>query len=215
MTSIGDGAFYECSSLKTIIIPESVTNIGDYAFYGCSDLTTIKIPEGLSGIGRSTFYNCSSLTSINIPESVTSIGDYAFRGCSSLETITIPEGLASIGNFAFCLCSSLTNVYCLTEEVPEIELNAFKGTPIEVATLYVPEGSVDVYKTTSPWSSFGTIIGLTQDMIDGIKDLKDSKDFRNFKDFKDTWYSLDGHKMGSKPTKQGIYIVGGRKVLIK
>ncbi len=110
VTSIGDDAFAECSSLTAIKIPEGVTSIGDYAFQSCSCLTAITIPEGVTSIGSYAFYYCSSLTAITIPESVTSIGNYAFRGCSSLTAITIPESVTSIGSSAFAGCSSLTAI---------------------------------------------------------------------------------------------------------
>ena len=81
VTSIGDSAFYYCSSLTSIAIPEGVTSIGEGAFYYCSDLTSITIPKGITSIGYGTFRHCSSLTSITIPEGVTSIGDGVFYGC--------------------------------------------------------------------------------------------------------------------------------------
>ena len=58
-----------------------VTAIGSYAFYGCSSLTSINIPEGVTAIGGAAFQNCSSLTSINIPEGVTAIETSAFEYC--------------------------------------------------------------------------------------------------------------------------------------
>jgi len=88
-----------------------VTAIGEYAFYNCDSLTSITIPESVTSIGDSAFSACSNLTSITIPDSVTSIGDFAFRYCESLESITIPDSVTEIGDSAFAACSSLENVY--------------------------------------------------------------------------------------------------------
>ena len=91
VTSIGDYAFIDCSSLTSIKIPSSVTSIGWYTFSGCSSLTSIKIPDSVTSIAANAFQRCSSLTSIKIPDSVTSIGEDAFDGCSNL-TICCPDG---------------------------------------------------------------------------------------------------------------------------
>ena len=78
VTSIGDHAFYDCSSLTSVTIPNSVTSIGSYAFNGCSSLTSVTIPNSVTSIGERAFRACRSLTSVTIGNSVTSIGDYAF-----------------------------------------------------------------------------------------------------------------------------------------
>ena len=80
----------DCSSLETIVIPNSVTSIGDGAFYGCSSLETIEIPNSVTSIGNGAFRDCSSLETIEIPNSVTSIGEYAFADCN-LIAITLHE----------------------------------------------------------------------------------------------------------------------------
>ena len=128
VTSIGDEAFYYCSSLTSITIGNSVTSIGDYAFYHCSSLTipvynahcfaymptsfegAYVIPEGIKQIAGGAFYDCRSLASVTIPNSVTSIGYEAFYRCISLTSVTIPNSVTSIGEYAFRLCTSLTSV---------------------------------------------------------------------------------------------------------
>lgn len=87
VTSIGDGAINECSSLTSITLPNSVTSIGRWAFMGCPFLTSITIPEGVTSIGENAFAFCQSLTPITLPNSVTSIGGWAFSDCSSLTSI--------------------------------------------------------------------------------------------------------------------------------
>ena len=96
-----------------LVIPDSVTSIGDSAFWNCSSLTSISIPSGVTSIGGWAFSDCSRLTSISIPDSVTSIGASAFSGCSNLTSISIPDSVKSIGDYAFWDCSSLTSITIL------------------------------------------------------------------------------------------------------
>ena len=110
VASIGEYAFYECSSLTGVTIPVGVASIGNSAFSGCTSLSSVSIPEGVTSVANRAFYGCSSLTSITIPGSVTSIGKSAFCGCSSLTGVTIPAGVTSIANRAFYGCSSLTSI---------------------------------------------------------------------------------------------------------
>ena len=110
VTSIGEYAFYYCTSLASITIPNSVTSIENHAFSDCTSLTSVTIPNSVTSIGGSAFYNCTSLTSITIGDSVTSIGSYAFSDCDSLASVTIPNNITFIGNYAFHNCDSLTNI---------------------------------------------------------------------------------------------------------
>ncbi len=117
VTSIGDEAFYNCTSLTSVTIPDSVTSIGMDAFSYCTSLTSVTIPDSVTSIGAWAFSECTSLTSVTIPDSVSSIGESAFSECTSLTSVTIPDSVTSIGVNAFKNCTSLKEViYNGTEE---------------------------------------------------------------------------------------------------
>lgn len=106
--SIGDAAFYYCSSLSGITIPYGITSIGTFAFSNCRSLSSIIIPDGTISIKKNAFQFCSLLSNIILPDSITSIGKNAFDSCSSLSSITIPDSITSIGTYAFNSCYSLS-----------------------------------------------------------------------------------------------------------
>ena len=137
-----DGIYYNINYDKT-----SVTVTFETKYYN-SYSGSISIPSivtygsttyNVTSIGYKAFYNCSGLTSVTIPSSVTSIGDGAFRNCNSLTSVT-----------------------SYASQVPETSSLAFQNVSISSATLYVPESSIDAYKSTSPWSSFGTILPIDE-----------------------------------------------------
>ncbi len=107
VTEIGNEAFYQNNSLKSIAIPNSVTFIGENAFLQCFRLSNANLNEGLSEIKHSAFFQCNSLTDITIPNSVTTIRMYAFRECKNIACVIIGENTESIGRFAFYGCENL------------------------------------------------------------------------------------------------------------
>ena len=124
VTSIGDYAFSECHSLKSINIPDSVTRIGYSAFKNCGCLTSISIPPSVTTIEDGTFLGCHSLRNINIPDTVTRIGRSAFEDCASLTSINIPPSLTTIEDGTFLCCHSLSNI-SIPDTVTSIEDYAF------------------------------------------------------------------------------------------
>ena len=156
VTSIGDEAFYECSSLTSIEIPNSVTSIGVLAFSNCSGLTSVTIPNSVTSIGLGAFADCSSMTSIYIPNRVTGIGVEVFSGCSSLTSIYIPNSVTGIGGWAFRNCSGLTYIACKALTPPALGDEVFSDVDHSIP-LYVPSSSIDAYKAADQWKDFTNI----------------------------------------------------------
>ena len=129
--------------VTSVDIPKSingvdVTGIGEAAFWYCSDLRSISMPDTITYIGDSAFYGCSSLRSITIPGGAVIIDDFTFSGCSSLENVIIGEGITSIERFAFENCGNIKSM-TIPESVRNINVNAFRGTGID--TVYCSKGS--------------------------------------------------------------------------
>ena len=215
VTSIGEWAFYGCSGLTSVTIPNSVTSIGNDAFYYCGGLTTIDVAvDNLNySSGNGVLFNKDKTTLIQypggkqgeyiIPNSVTQIGSAAFGyctsltsvtiGCSGLTSVTITNSVTSIGNDAFYYCGGLTSVtnYAATPQI--INNSVFISVNMSACTLYVPKGSLSTYQAADVWKEFGKIIGI--DAPQGIHNLSSD------------------HIQSTKIIRNGqVYILRGEKI---
>lgn len=143
MTYIPPNAFFRCTSLKSVVIPDSVTSIGDSAFYGCSALKSIEIPYGVTIIEAHTFVGCESLKSIVIPNSVTSVGIAVFWKCTNLKSIILSNNMTTIEGFLFSGCVSLDSIV-IPDTVTEIGDSAFYNCKA-LKTIKIPSSVTYIY----------------------------------------------------------------------
>ena len=115
VTAIADNAFYKCTKLKEITIPDSVTSIGDNAFEYCSALTSIVVPSTVTSFGNWVFLYCSGLLSAEIKANVTTIDFNTFNGCSALKTISLSSSISSLADYTFVGLWSLETINVLDE----------------------------------------------------------------------------------------------------
>ncbi len=165
--TIGNNAFYNCTNLTEVQIPDTVTRIGTNLFQGCTKLAQVNLPEGITSIpdytfaycraletftigsnvtfiGESAFYNCSALTEAEIPDAVSYIGPHAFDSDKALERLSVGKGITSVGDYAFYACSALSEVlFAEIEGQLTLGDHVFDGC-LGIEAIELPEGLTNV-----------------------------------------------------------------------
>ena len=162
VTSIGNSAFF-CTSLTSITIPDRVTSIGKWAFCNCTSLASIRIPDGVTSIGSAAFRDCTSLTNLSIPDTVTSIEDGTFSGCTSLTNITLPDSVTSIGDSAFQYCRSLTGI-SIPDGVTIIGDYAFSGCT-SLTSITLPDSVMGIGESAFNYTSLTGSITIPDSVV--------------------------------------------------
>ena len=112
------------ASIKSVVIKPGVTGIGEYAFYGCTGMTQLTLPDGVTRLGQLAFYGCTALSSVTVPGSVTEMGKCVFSKCTALKSAALHDGITTLGEWAFADCESLRSV-SLPDSLLSIENSAF------------------------------------------------------------------------------------------
>ena len=130
ITAIGEGAFGYCSKMSSFSLPNHVNEIGPWAFNSCVNLPTITFPETVTSIGEGAFHKCKQITSIVLPVAITTIEDKAFEACTNLCHVSLSDSTISIGNYAFNECYKLHRI-TIPEKVRSIGYYAFWSTGLD------------------------------------------------------------------------------------
>ena len=155
VTSIGASAFYN-TGLTSVYIPDSVTTIGSDAFSNCASLVEAHLPSGLTVLNSGLFDSCGNLERVNIPEGVTTIGTYVFSNCFKFKYVEMPSTVTSIGYNCFYRVA-ITEL--VMHAVVPPSLSSFGlGNGSKAQPIYVPDESVEAYKTSDGWSRYASVV---------------------------------------------------------
>ena len=141
------------NEIEDLVIPDSITTISPEAFWSCRYLRSVTLNCPKVG----SWFSGSTISNVVMGDKVESIDDYAFASCTGIKHITIGKGLSNVSVRAFANIENLEDVTCYAENVPTTDKTAFEKSYPDYAMLYVPEGSIEAYKATAPWSSFKNI----------------------------------------------------------
>ena len=201
VTGIGSQAFYNCDTLTSVTIPNSVSYIGSSAFQGCTGLTSVTLPNNLTRLADFVFASCTSLTGVTLPDSVTSIADYAFWDCSRLTNVALPNNVTSIGSSAFQSCGGLTGV-TLGNKVASIGSSAFWNCG-SLSSVALPNSVVSIGDY-----AFTKCSGLTALTVEALPSCYASVDGVLFNQNQTTLVVYPMGKAGSYTVPNGVTNIG-------
>ena len=210
--SNGSNPMFSSCPLKSVYIGGNITygttaDDGYSPFYRNTSLETVRITDRETEISENEFYGCTSLKSVSMGDGIDTIGKYAFSGCSALESFSFGTGLKSIGDEAFSDCTGMKKLVSKTAVPPVCGPQALDDINKWECTLYVPQESLDAYKSAAQWKEFFFL-------ETGIKDVPNTSSSAT----ESARYSTDGTRLASP--QKGINIIRMsdgtvKKVLVK
>ena len=223
ITEICDGAFFKCYELRTISIPKTVKIMNASMFSYCDKFNSVHIEDLAAYCSikfsqyvwryqeRDMYLNDKKIVDMVIPDGVKSISAYAFYVLNGLNSLVIPSSVTKIGNYAFD-CPIQESITCYNPTPPEIDVRTFRATVYDDVILYVPKGSKTLYWLHPYWENFKNIVELGDTSIDDV--IVDQHQQR------EGVYTIDGIKLSANAGNienlpKGIYIINGKKVIIK
>lgn len=192
--------FQSCTGLVSIDMGKGVTSIKNTAFFGCLSLRDICWSPVLNTIDWNVFFECNAIAEIILPESVERIDDYAFCSMASLARVSLGSKINAIGQECFSMNHALTTFEISAATPPALGSYCFYKSPVENATLFVPESAVESYRTAAQWSDFGAVTALSS----GI-------DYITVESAQGVTYDLSG-RQSVNPSKGNIIIRKGKKI---
>lgn len=208
ITEVQNQMLNGCAVLKKVTLGDKITRIGIDAFAGCSILEDINLPVPLEEIGKSAFWRCYALKHVKLPSSLKTIGETAFNDCSSITSIAIPPSVVNIGSLAFN-GTKMSSISCFGTTPPICVDWIFGGLSAANMILFYPKESRDAYKSAVCWKEFfdDNVEEFDETGIDTTTIDKEMNS-GNFHD-------LQGRKVNSQAVGKGLYIINGKKIIVR
>ena len=214
---IEGGTFSKCSNLIEVNIPNGVSYIGMLAFNGCYILSNMQLSKELISIDQGAFEGCQKILELTIQDKVEKLASHAFFGCSGLEKLTIGKSVSELGEGAFYGCDNIREIWSYIQEPFDVvdvtwfdhdipyHAQCFPKAVADESILYVPQGTIDKYRSKKGWCDFSNIVEMNPSSINNMS---------SHYELHSTCYDLQGRRLNGKPVK-GMYIQGGKKHVVK